>query len=107
MGACPALACVSNLNRAAAAPATAAVPFLPTRYPPYAVATVTLAWPLVHPTSYARRRSPALAVLRLFLFAMPFHYNKETFDVIAPPRAGYRLGGYVSDFFGVFLGERS
>lgn len=47
------------------------------------------AWPALHPRSYARWRTLALAALRLVLFALPFNFDAATFDAIVPgPAAG-------------------
>ena len=43
---------------------------------PPAVLGITVAWPTLHRRSYGRYRVPALALLRFFLYAQPFVFNR-------------------------------
>ncbi|KAI8473723.1 MAG: hypothetical protein J3K34DRAFT_164422 [Monoraphidium minutum] len=55
-----------------------------------AIVVISAAWPTLYPTSYVKRRVPALAFLQLFLFALPFNFSTKVFDVLAPhPGRGY------------------
>ncbi|PRW60682.1 SMG9-like [Chlorella sorokiniana] len=66
---------------------------------------VSVAWPSHALRSYLQWRVPALAFLRVFLFALPFNFSTQVFDAIAPAPGTGRLA-VVSNLFQVFLACR-
>ncbi|PRW33561.1 mediator of RNA polymerase II transcription subunit 10b [Chlorella sorokiniana] len=49
-----------------------------------AIVAVSLLWPTVHPASFQRRRTLALASLRLFLLCLPFNFSQRVLDLALP-----------------------
>lgn len=66
---------------------------------------VVVFWPTFYLPSYLRWRIPALAFLRVGLFAMPFNFSTEVFDAIAPDVNTGRLA-LVSNFFQLSMGAQ-
>ena len=69
-----------------------------------AVLLLVVAWPTFHQKSYNKWRTPAVSVLRLFLFALPFNFDTNVFDAIAPTVATGRLA-LVANIFQLFMGR--
>ena len=73
--------------------------------PPFpAVLLISVAWPTLDLDGYLRRRVPALAFLQLFLFALPFNFSTDVFNVLAPHPGTGRLA-VVFDVFQLFMSE--
>jgi hypothetical protein len=70
----------------------------------YAVFLLVVAWPTLDLNSYNKWRIPAVSFLRLFLFALPFNFDTNVFDAIAPTVATGRLS-VVANIFQLFMGE--
>ena len=62
------------------------------------VLIISAAWPTLQPASYLRWRVPALAFLQLFLFALPFNFSTEVFDVLAPHPGTGRMAWVLNVF---------
>lgn len=62
------------------------------------MALVVVAWPTLSLQSYLRWRTPALAVLRTYLIALPFNFDANVFDAIAPKATG-GAGAVVGNIF--------
>lgn len=45
---------------------------------------VSLLWPVFCPASFRRRRTPALAALRLFLLCLPYNFSQRVLDLALP-----------------------
>lgn len=67
--------------------------------------SISAAWPALRPDSYLRWRVPALAFLQLFLFALPFNFSTEVFDVLAPHPGTGRMA-WVLNVFQLAMSER-
>ncbi len=52
--------------------------------PSQAVVAVSLLWPVLHPGSFRRLRTPALAALRLFLLCLPYNFSQRVLDLALP-----------------------
>lgn len=63
-----------------------------------AMLVISMAWPVLDMHGYLKRRTPALAFLQLFLFALPFNFNTHVFDVIAPHPGVGRLAWIINIF---------
>lgn len=70
-----------------------------------AIAVISVAWPILDPSGYLSWRSPALAFLQIFLFALPFNFSTEVFDVLAP-HPGQGPTAVVYDLFSLAMSIR-
>ena len=80
------------------APSSARLPTL------LAVLLISLVWPALDSARYMAWRTPALAFLQLFLFALPFTFSTAVFDVIAP-RPGVGPLAWVYNCFQLAMSE--
>lgn len=69
------------------------------------VLLISLVWPSAAPAHYLQRRTPALAFLQLFLFALPFNFDTGVFNALAPRPGEGRLA-WIFDAFSLAMSER-
>ncbi|PSC75155.1 MMPL family isoform A [Micractinium conductrix] len=71
----------------------------------FIILAIAVAWHTLAPSSYTRWRTPAVAYLRIQLFAIPFNFSTRVFDALAPDVATGR-GAIVHNTFQMFMSIR-